>query len=114
MEAVKNICAGCPGFCCCLSKIYVTPEDVAVLASAGLDTSVVNKDKYLTQKNGACPFFDMTANNDKHCGIYEHRPKVCREYQHGNEVCDRKESAERWHRHFPIQGLTKPEDKVDG
>lgn len=40
----------------------------------------IDEDKDYVLKSSPCPFLD----NENYCGIYENRPKACREYPHTN------------------------------
>jgi Fe-S-cluster containining protein len=90
----RNPCETCTGACCGrkFTQVRLTQEDVDRLTAAGIDvtehveffeqqsfTGYVGQYKLVPWKGDedeqACPFL-----GDDGCGVYEHRPLVCREY----------------------------------
>lgn len=86
-------CATCTGACCGrhFSAVCVTGEDIERMQAGGVDIKA-NVKVYETERwtgyagemrlvpwgdedEEACPFLEDTG-----CGIYEHRPRICREY----------------------------------
>jgi len=67
-------CFGC-GRCCYHLRAKVFPSDK-------LNLSAIDADGYLRQdEDGACIFLDRKTNL---CGIYEKRPRVCRDFARGS------------------------------
>src|SRR5205085_48146 len=89
----KYSCDKCPGYCCSYPEIEVTPRDIERLARR-LALSYAAAEERFTKYDAkekvrllrhkkdtvfatVCTFFDQDA---RRCGVYEARPKVCRDY----------------------------------
>jgi uncharacterized protein len=85
-------CSKCPAYCCTYPQIPVTLVDLRRLAKR-FDLDVEEAERRFTKKAGdgtrimrhrvdhifpsACQFLDQ---ENRQCTIYEHRPKICREF----------------------------------
>lgn len=90
-------CGKCPGYCCTYAWIRVTRRDITRLAKHfKLDYEVaerrftINEPQYghriLRHREDSifqtiCRFFDQ---ENRQCGIYEHRPELCRNWPTDN------------------------------
>ena len=85
------------GDCCAIARIHLTDaERIRVLEHLGLADTPENSEKYFEEdddlagyyrhvmrhENEACVFLDRSGPVAR-CGIYEARPRVCREYDAG-------------------------------
>ncbi len=94
------VCEGCGA--CCYLEVLLSPSDVTRLrrvadiltatkvcegcwASDVTGERLVNPRAILRRRDGACRFLDETT---KRCGVYDHRPGVCRGFEFGGSECD--------------------------
>jgi len=69
---------------CCRPIVKVSTKDISRIEKSGAQDFIVQdpiggKAKTLKQVNGICMFLKRK-NEEFYCSIYDHRPKVCREY----------------------------------
>jgi uncharacterized protein len=85
-------CSNCPAYCCTYPQIPVTPADVRRLAKR-FDLDPEQAERRFTKKASdgtrimrhkvdhifpsTCQFLDQ---DKRQCTVYEHRPKICREF----------------------------------
>ena len=76
-------CASCDGACCRgFASVELTPEEYLTLQRLGaqrLEFTLTEK-FYLIIENG-CEFLD-----GNRCGIYDHRPDICRRFSCSDDV----------------------------
>lgn len=94
-------CNACPAYCCAFPKTGVRPSDVKRLADGlGVSTEHVEQnylkpiDQFgnLNLKTTPDHVFGMPScvflhKEERHCTVYEHRPRVCRDYPY-TERCE--------------------------
>jgi len=90
---VKYSCDKCPAYCCSYPDIEVTPRDIERLARRFALSYAATEERFTkydpkekvrllrhkkdTVFETVCTFLDQDA---RRCGVYEARPKVCRDY----------------------------------
>jgi Fe-S-cluster containining protein len=91
-KRAKFDCAKCPAYCCSYPQIPVTPFDLRRLAKR-FEMTPEEAERRFTKKAGdgtrimrhrvdhifpsTCQFLDQ---EERRCTVYEHLPKICREF----------------------------------
>ena len=88
-------CSKCPGFCCSIPVIPVTKDDIQNIANH-FSISISDAKSYYVKElqgkqvlkhqsdsiyNSVCRLFCITT---RRCTVYNARPKVCKDYPHGD------------------------------